>query len=120
MTRAAVAMPGYSENLKYIFKHSDAYERLRCASCRLLLKDAVQIACGHRLCQSCADYIIKTQLRAQAKCPECDEPVEDEDGTEVSHALWSLSCMVACSSLACQFSPAIAVLASSVVSHTSS
>ena len=87
--RNKVAMPGYTELLKRIFKHSDEYEQHRCTSCGLLLKDAVQIACGHRLCKSCADDIIKAE-RAQAQCPQCGEPFEEEeDGAQVSHALWS-------------------------------
>ena len=65
-----------------IFKGDVAPEQFFCVSCKLLLKDPVQSACGHRFCKSCADEIIGQDARPL--CPECGEEFKEEDGAQVS------------------------------------
>ena len=48
--------------------------------CNLLLNDPVQPACGHRLCKSCADSLIKEEK--SPRCPECNEMFDEEDGAK--------------------------------------
>ena len=40
----------------------------------------MQAACGHRLCKTCADEIIKNEATPQ--CPECGEDFDEEDGVQ--------------------------------------
>ena len=54
----------------FVLKDQEALKRLECSLCRKLLKEAVQPSCGHRLCQSCADEIVKK--RFPPKCPQED------------------------------------------------
>ena len=63
------------------FKDEVAPDRFLCVSCKLVLREPVQAACGHRLCQCCADEIIDKETTAQ--CPECKEDFEEEDGVQV-------------------------------------
>ena len=76
-------MPGIPVQQK-IFKGVDdeTFTRHICPECKLVLRDAVQPACGHRICQSCADEILAKET--SPCCPECNEPFEDEDGAYVS------------------------------------
>ena len=76
-------MPGVKVP-RSIFKDADndAYTRHTCPKCNLLLLDAVQPQCGHRICQSCADEMLK--MEAIPCCPECGESFNDEDGAYVS------------------------------------
>ena len=74
-------MSGYNVP-KENFRDGAAVDRLCCVECKLLLKDPVQISCGHRLCKSCADKLLDSG--SAALCPECNEELEDEDGTMVS------------------------------------
>ena len=66
------------------FTDKDAYERLKCPRCKLLLNDPVQPSCGHRLCRTCADEIINTGP-SPPSCPleDCQEEFELEDGEPV-------------------------------------
>ena len=66
---------------KSIFKGDVAVDQFHCVSCKLLLREPVQAACGHRLCKSCADEIIKNEATPQ--CPECGEGFDEEDGVQV-------------------------------------
>ena len=66
---------------KNVFKGDVAVDQFHCVSCKLLLRDPVQAACGHRLCKSCADEIIKNETTPQ--CPECGEGFDEEDGVQV-------------------------------------
>jgi hypothetical protein len=66
---------------KNVFKGDVAVDQFYCVSCKLLLRDPVQAACGHRLCKSCADEIIKNETTPQ--CPECGEGFDEEDGVKV-------------------------------------
>ena len=76
-------MPGYAFN-KTAFKDQDALKRYLCPSCELLLKDPVQPTCGHRLCKSCAEDILKGENRPTCPQPACGEEFDDEDGAFVS------------------------------------
>ena len=76
-------MPGYKLN-KLLFKDQDALRRLLCPSCRLLLCDPVQPTCGHRICQSCAEEIIKSENHPTCPQPGCSEEFFEEDGAYVS------------------------------------
>ena len=71
-----------------IFKNSGDFDRYSCLSCNGLLKDPVQLACGHRLCRSCAEKLIVTakKIETTPKCPDsdCSEELSDEDGAYVS------------------------------------
>lgn len=66
---------------KNVFKGDVAVDQFHCVSCKLLLRDPVQAACGHRLCKSCADEIIKNETTPQ--CTECGEGFDEEDGVQV-------------------------------------
>ena len=74
-------MPGYPVDC-VIFKNKD--ERYRCPKCDSLLREAVQLACGDRLCKSCADEVIAQH--ASPVCPKahCGEPLDNEGGAYVS------------------------------------
>ena len=37
----------------------EVWEKYLCPCCKCLLFDAVQCACGHRLCRGCAEYMFK-------------------------------------------------------------
>ena len=84
-------VPGISVQRK-IFKGVDdkTFARHICPKCKLVLRDAVQPACGHRICQSCADEILAKDT--SLCCPKCNEPFEDEDGAYVSR-----QCALVCS-----------------------
>ena len=75
-------MPGHNVS-KDIFKNSRALNDYLCSECKLLLKDPVQPACGHRLCKSCADGILQRPATLSC-CPECDETFDKEDDVYVS------------------------------------
>ena len=71
-----------------IFKKSEDFNRYSCLSCNGLLNDPVQLACGHRLCRTCAEKLISTAKEGKItpKCPDtdCNEELSDEDGAYVS------------------------------------
>ena len=73
---------------KNVFKSDIAIDQFHCVNCKLLLKEPVQAACGHRLCKSCADEIIENETKPQ--CPECGEEFDEEDGVQVCNS----KCMV--------------------------
>lgn len=75
-------MPGYTLN-KAIFRDQDALQRLLCPSCGLLLRDPVQPTCGHRICQSCAEDIIKSENNPTCPQQACGEEFSEEDGAYV-------------------------------------
>lgn len=62
-----------------LFKADDISRHL-CCECNLLMRDAVQLGCGHRLCKSCADELVASPM---ATCPDCKEDIEEEDGAKV-------------------------------------
>jgi hypothetical protein len=64
-----------------------------CPKCKRILRDAVQPACGHRICQSCADEILAKEN--SPCCPECGDNFDKEDGAYVSS--------VYCLCLACSY-----------------
>ena len=76
-------MPGYSFQKKN-FKEGTNLNGFICWECDLLLREPVQIACGHRLCKSCADELLQSGLPAQCPVQDCRELIEDEDGAKVS------------------------------------
>lgn len=64
----SVTKPNGNSKLKRILKKVDAtriktpkevWEKYICPSCNHLLDEAVQCACGHRLCRDCAVEIFK-------------------------------------------------------------
>ena len=71
-----------------IFKNTGDFDRYSCLSCNGLLNNPVQLACGHRLCRSCAEKLITTAKEGKTtpKCPDtgCNEELSDEDGAYVS------------------------------------
>ena len=78
-------MPGYRLPLS-VFKDKnvrDHPDRYICSKCELLPKDPVQLLCGHRLCESCADCLL-----VQARCPreDCKKDFIQENETMVSLA----------------------------------
>lgn len=77
-------MPGHPIDMVN-FKDNDAFNRYRCPECNLLLKEAVQLSCGHRLCRSCAEA--RTAEYSPQLCPvaDCKEPIDAEDGLYVSY-----------------------------------
>ena len=83
-------MSGISVQRK-IFKGVDdeTFARHICPKCKLVLRDAVQPACGHRICQSCADEILAKET--SPCCPECNEPFENEDGVYV-RSVYACAC----------------------------
>ena len=50
-------MPGHD----VIFSQPELQSKYICPECNLLLHEAVQLSCGHWLCQSCADTIISRE-----------------------------------------------------------
>ena len=68
-----------------IFKNKDDFNRYRCPKCDSLLREAVQLSCGDRLCKSCADEVIARH--ASPACPQahCGEPLDNEGGAYVSY-----------------------------------
>ena len=76
-------MPGIKIPKK-IFRDLDGETLARhtCPKCKLLLRDAVQPTCGHRMCQSCADEILAKETTP--RCPDCGEDFDNEDGAYVS------------------------------------
>ena len=67
-----------------LFIDKEAYERLKCPHCEQLLNNPVQPSCGHRLCQTCADEILRSES-SPPRCPldECQEEFSLEDGEPV-------------------------------------
>ena len=65
--------------------NSEVLSHYTCPECKLILRDAVQPTCGHRICQSCADKILANAeaKKTKAQCPECGEDVDNEDGAFV-------------------------------------
>lgn len=63
-----------------LLKNGEEFSRYSCCHCASLLENPVQLGCGHRLCKSCADELVAST----AKCPECKEDIEEEDGVKVS------------------------------------
>ena len=76
---------------KKVFKDSDEFKRYACLECRQLLNEAVQLACGHRICKSCADEIIRSKCPPKCPDPECQEEFTEEDGVYVSALLYQSS-----------------------------
>ena len=74
-------MPGLTAP-RDVFKGASkqSFEQFCCIECKLLLNDPVQPACGHRLCKSCADSLIKEEK--SPRCPECGEEFDEEDGAK--------------------------------------
>ena len=70
-------MPGYE--ISKVLKDHDHLEHLVCSSCEKLLRDPVQLVCGHRLCQSCADDIIRSNNRPKCSLQECGEEFSEEE-----------------------------------------
>ena len=87
----SVALPVMAQNTAIItdgiFKNSGDFDRYSCLSCGHLLSNPVQLACGHRLCSSCADKLIATAKKEEStpRCPDkdCNEDINDEDGAYV-------------------------------------
>ena len=79
-------MPGDPVDI-VIFKNKDVFNRYRCPKCDSLLREAVQLSCGDRLCKSCADEVIARH--ASPVCPQahCGEPLDkyNEGGAYVSY-----------------------------------
>ena len=71
-----------------LFKKSEDFDRYSFLSCSQLLNHPVQLACGHRLCRSCAEKLITTAKKVEItpKCPDtdCSEDLSDEDGAYVN------------------------------------
>lgn len=68
-------------------KDRGALKNLQCPYCANLLRNPVQPACGHRLCQLCADKIIKTSTPPVCPQVDCEEEFTTEDGAHVSGRL---------------------------------
>ena len=79
----SATMPGIKVQRK-LFKNvdSETIARHTCPKCELLLRDAVQPSCGHRICKSCADEILVKETVPY--CPDCGEVFDSEDGAHVS------------------------------------
>ena len=65
------------------FKDEASYSRLKCPYCVQLLYNPVQPSCGHRLCQPCADEIIKKESPPRCPLSDCKEEFILEDGEAV-------------------------------------
>ena len=55
---AFIVMPGH-KLLHTQVKDASLFDKYQCPHCKLLLKDAVQSACGHWLCDSCASELLE-------------------------------------------------------------
>ena len=67
---------------RQIFKESESLDRYSCIKCESLLKDPVQLSCGHRMCKHCADELIDNTEETPL-CPECGDEISEEDGAKV-------------------------------------
>lgn len=74
-----------------IFKNTADFDRYSCWKCRHLLQDPVQLACGHRLCQPCADKLVASsgteslgEIVLKCSAEDCNEDIVDEDGAYVN------------------------------------
>jgi uncharacterized paraquat-inducible protein A len=47
-----------------------------CGICTLILRDPVQLNCGHRQCKSCVESKIEGE---KIKCPECQEETNQKE-----------------------------------------
>ena len=65
-----------------VFKDSESLDRYSCAKCHSLLRDPVQLGCGHRTCRHCADELIAAN-KTTPQCPECGDDISEEDGVKV-------------------------------------
>ena len=83
-SRTVAKMPGYSVSSD-IFKDG-VFDRDRyvCLKCELLLKDPVQLCCGHRLCKSCAEDILAEKAPAQCPRQDCKQDFAQKAGVSVS------------------------------------
>ena len=70
-----------SEVIPFKDDAGEAIKRYLCLKCTQVLRDAVQLGCGHRLCKLCADELIATE--STPKCVECEEDIMEEDGAKV-------------------------------------
>ncbi|KAL5487187.1 hypothetical protein EMCRGX_G019761 [Ephydatia muelleri] len=58
----------------------ELFKKYQCPSCRYLLKGAVQLSCGHWVCQACADRVFQTS--SPPRCPrnDCNDELESTEG----------------------------------------
>lgn len=80
MAKTTVSIP------RKLFKESDSLDRYSCAKCDSLLKNPVQLGCGHRVCKNCADELIDN-TETTPQCPECEDEISEEDGVKVNKLL---------------------------------
>ena len=74
---------------RQIFNDSESFDRYSCMKCEYLLRDPVQLSCGHRVCKHCADELIDN-AETTPLCPECGDEINEEDGAKVSKNLEAL------------------------------
>ena len=71
-----------------IFRKREDFARYSCLGCHGLFNDPVQLACGHRMCKSCAEKLTAAVKEGgpPPRCPDndCNEELSDEDGAYVS------------------------------------
>ena len=65
-----------------IFKESESLDRYSCIKCNTLLRDPVQLSCGHRVCKQCADELIDN-AETTPLCPDCGDEISEEEGVKV-------------------------------------
>lgn len=63
-------MPGYTN--KGFLTYEELMEKYKCPSCKLLLRDAVQLLCGHLTCETCY-YGMRSDSRSSCLRDECKD-----------------------------------------------
>ena len=69
-----------------LFKDQEALYRFQCPHCQQLLSNPVQLTCGHRLCELCADEVIQSNCPPLCPHEDCGE-FTAENGVYVSSSL---------------------------------
>ncbi|CAF0958146.1 unnamed protein product [Adineta steineri] len=54
----------------------DIHQQYICKICSLILRNPVQLTCGHRLCKSCVEFRLQGD---KIKCPECQEEMQRDE-----------------------------------------
>ena len=54
-----------------------------CPKCILIVRNALQTPCGHRVCQLCVNEIVSSHGSARFRCPASEEDCVEMTGDEV-------------------------------------
>lgn len=65
------------------FKRLDSTGHL-CCYCKDVLREAMQTACGHHMCEACVDRLFESPTTGPIRCPAKEEDCDDLTREKVS------------------------------------